>query len=44
MASKAKVPIVVSYLDYKKKEIGIKRVIRKLENVNAVMSQIKYNV
>lgn len=40
MASKAKVPIVVIYLDYKKKEIGIKGVIENLENVNAVMNQV----
>jgi hypothetical protein len=40
MAWKAKVPILVGYLDYQKKEIGIKGVIDNLENINTVMSQI----
>jgi 1-acyl-sn-glycerol-3-phosphate acyltransferase len=40
MAYRAKVPIVVGYLDYKKKEIGIKGVIENLENVNTLMNQI----
>jgi len=40
MALKAKVPIVVGYLDYQKKEIGIKGVIDNLENKNTVMHQI----
>jgi 1-acyl-sn-glycerol-3-phosphate acyltransferase len=40
MAWKAKVPIIVGYLDYRKKEIGIKGVIENLENINTVMHQI----
>ncbi len=40
MAQKANVPIIVAYLDYKKKEIGIKGVIDNLENLNTVMYQI----
>jgi len=40
MALKANVPIIVGYIDYKKKEIGIKGVIDNLENINAVMHQI----
>lgn len=40
MAYKAKVPIIVAYLDYKKKEIGIKGVIDNLESLITVMQQI----
>ena len=40
MALKANVPIIVAYIDYKKKEIGIKGVIDNLENIDAVMHQI----
>ena len=40
IAFKAKVPIVVSYLDYQKKEIGIKGVIDDIENIETVMQQI----
>lgn len=40
MALKAKVPIIVGYLDYQKKEIGIKGIIDDLENLNTVMLQI----
>ncbi|MHB9142363.1 MAG: 1-acyl-sn-glycerol-3-phosphate acyltransferase [Paludibacter sp.] len=40
MANKANVPIVVGYLDYKKKEIGIKGVIDEHENIKTVMVQI----
>lgn len=40
MAQKANVPIVVAYLDYKKKEIGVKGVIDNLDNLNTVMYQI----
>lgn len=40
MAYKAKVPIVVVSLEYKKKEIGIKGVIDNLENIDIVMNQI----
>ena len=40
MACRAKVPIIVGYLDYQKKEIGIKGIIDNLENLNTVMFQI----
>ncbi|MCK4661640.1 MAG: 1-acyl-sn-glycerol-3-phosphate acyltransferase [Bacteroidales bacterium] len=40
MAAKANVPIVVVYLDYKKKEAGIKGVINNTDNINTVMQQI----
>ena len=40
MAEKANVPIVVGYLDYKKKEIGIKGVIDNLINIREVKKEI----
>jgi 1-acyl-sn-glycerol-3-phosphate acyltransferase len=40
MAVKADVPIVVSYLDYKKKEIGIKGVIYNSTNIGTVRKEI----
>ncbi len=40
MAKKAKVPIVVTYLDYKEKEMGIKGVIYDIEDYNSVIKQI----
>jgi 1-acyl-sn-glycerol-3-phosphate acyltransferase len=40
IANKTKVPIVVVYLDYKKKKIGIKGVIDEHENIRNVMDQI----
>ena len=40
MALKAKVPIVVTYLDYKEKEMGIKGVIYDIEDYNSVIKQI----
>lgn len=40
MASKANVPIIVGYIDYKKKEIGIKGVLENLDNVKTVMQPI----
>ncbi len=40
IAQKANVPIVVSYMDYKKKEVGVKEVITDLTNTNEVMKQI----
>ena len=40
MAKKAKVPIVVSYLDYEKREMGVKEVIYDIEDFNTVMKQI----
>lgn len=40
MASKAKVPIVVAFLDYKKKEIGVKGVIYDIRDYKSVIQQI----
>lgn len=40
MAVRANVPIVVGYLDYKKKEIGIKGVIYNLENIGDVKKEV----
>ncbi|HNW71933.1 MAG TPA: 1-acyl-sn-glycerol-3-phosphate acyltransferase [Candidatus Paceibacterota bacterium] len=40
MASKVNVPIIVGYIDYKKKEIGIKGVLENLDNVKTVMQPI----
>ncbi|MHB9142361.1 MAG: 1-acyl-sn-glycerol-3-phosphate acyltransferase [Paludibacter sp.] len=40
IAKKTKIPIIVIYLDYLKKEIGIKGVINDPENINTVMNQI----
>ncbi|MDF1576576.1 MAG: 1-acyl-sn-glycerol-3-phosphate acyltransferase [Bacteroidales bacterium] len=40
MALKARVPIVVAYLDYKKKEMGIKDVIYEVGDYESVKSQI----
>jgi len=40
MAVKAKVPIIVGYLDYEKKEIGIKGIIENPDNISTVMQQI----
>jgi len=40
MALKAKVPIVVAYLDYKKKEMGIKGVIYDITDYESVVAQI----
>ena len=40
MATKANVPIVVTYLDYEKKEMGIKGVIYDVEDFQTVMKQI----
>ncbi len=40
MALKANVPIVVGYLDYKKKELGLKGVIDDIQDYNSVMKQI----
>ena len=40
MALKANVPIVVTYLDYEKKEMGIKGVIYDVEDFQSVMKQI----
>ena len=39
MALKAQVPIVVTYLDYKKKEMGIKGVIYNIEDYSSVINQ-----
>ena len=43
MAKKANVPIVLIFIDYKKKEIGTKDVIYNLENLDTVMQQINLN-
>lgn len=40
MSFKSNVPIVVGYLDYKKKEVGVKGVIESAEDVNSVMAQV----
>ena len=40
MAKEANVPIVVGYIDYKKKEIGIKGVIRDTSNMKETMTEI----
>jgi len=40
MASKANVPIIVGYIDYKKKEIGVKGVLENLDNIKTVMQPI----
>ena len=40
MALKADVPIVVTYLDYEKKEMGIKGVIYEVKDFQTVMKQI----
>ncbi|OYT15151.1 MAG: glycerol acyltransferase [Bacteroidetes bacterium 4572_77] len=40
MANKANVPIIVGYIDYKNKEMGIKRVIRDTSNMKETMENI----
>ena len=40
MAKKANVPIVVAYLDYSKKEMGVKEVIYDIDDFKSVMKQI----
>ncbi len=40
MAVKAEVPIVVTYLDYEKKKMGIKGIIHELDNYDEVITQI----
>jgi len=40
MAKKANVPIVVAYLDYREKEMGIKDVIYEIGDYNSVRTQI----
>lgn len=40
MASRANVPIIVGYIDYKKKEIGIKGVIRDTSDIKKTMIEI----
>jgi len=42
MALKANVPIIVAYLDYQKKEVGIKGMIENLDDRNAVIKQINF--
>lgn len=40
MAQKANVPIIVGFMDFKKKELGIRGVIYDTSNINKVMSQL----
>ncbi|MPN30290.1 hypothetical protein SDC9_177753 [bioreactor metagenome] len=40
MVLKVDVPIVVSFLDYKKKEIGVKGAIENLDNKREVMQRL----
>lgn len=40
MAVKAEVPIVVTYLDYEKKKMGIKGIIHELDNYDEVIAQL----
>lgn len=40
MASKANVPIIVGYMDYKKKEIGVLGVLENQDNVKTIMKPI----
>jgi len=40
MAEKANVPIVIGYIDYKKKELGIKGVITETNNILTTMTEI----
>ncbi len=40
IAIKANIPIVVGYIDYKKKELGIKGVITKNNNIKTTMTEI----
>ncbi len=40
MATSANVPIVVGYIDYKKKEVGIKGVVNNMNNLDSTFSQI----
>ena len=40
MAEKANVPIVVGYIDYKKKELGVKEVITDIGNMNETINKI----
>ena len=41
IAEKAKVPIIVGYMDYKKKELGIKFIITETNNLQTTMAEIK---
>ena len=40
MASKANVPVVVGYIDYSRKEIGVKGIITELDNEKGVLEEI----
>jgi len=40
MANKANVPIIICYIDYKKREIGIKGVIKDTSDMNSTMIEI----
>jgi len=41
IAEKAKVPIIVGYIDYKKKELGVKSIINETNNLQTTMTEIK---
>ena len=40
IASKAQVPVIITYIDYKKKEIGIKEIIWNVTDIKATMKKI----
>ena len=40
MATRANVPIVVGYIDYKKKKIGIKEIIKETSDLKKTMTTI----
>ncbi len=42
MANKANIPIVVAYIDFKKKEMGIKGVINDVSNMNNTINEISF--
>jgi 1-acyl-sn-glycerol-3-phosphate acyltransferase len=41
IAKKAKVPIIVGYIDYRKKELGVKSIINETNNLQTTMTEIK---
>ena len=41
MAVKANVPIVVAYIDYKRKEAGIKKIIYNTDNIKQIYCEIR---
>ncbi len=40
MAKRANIPIVIAFIDYKKKEIGIKGIIKNINNADETMSRV----